>query len=183
MARQSARNQWQSYAERVGLDLSELLNRNIRETLKVGVRAVVTNTVQDSGRAAFHWVIIPNRGAVNPGKWSEMTFNPTYYRPPIGGPGDKGKNRTAVIQAVISRETRKTIDATVKGRTGQATVFQFQSNVPSQQVDAEWGRPGSRSNYRLNAELAKAKEAALTQMKVKWEQQIAAGNQRKRPVS
>ena len=178
----SGRKRWQAYADKVGVDLSELLNQGIRETLKVGVRAVAANTVQDSGRAAAHWVVIPNRGSVNPGSWKEMTFNPAYGRPPVGHPGDKGRNESSVIQAVVSRESRRAIDATVKGRKGQATAFQFQSNVPSQVNDPHWGA-NNPSNYRRNAELKEAKEVALTQMEAKWKRQIALGNQRKRPVN
>lgn len=178
----SARKQWQAYADRLGADLSELFNENIRETVKAGIRAVAVNTVQDSGRAAFHWVVIPNRGRVNPGAWKELTFNPAYGRPPIGRIGDQGRNSQQVIEAVVSRESRRAIDATVKGRQGQATSFLFQSNVPGKQTDPEWGRPDPESNYRINAGLKEAKEAGLTQMRARWEQQLAKGNVRKRPV-
>lgn len=178
----SARRAWQDYADKVGMNLAELFNENIRETVKVGVRAVVTNTVQDSGRAAFHWVVIPNRGRVNPGSWKELKFNPAYGVSPVGRPGDKGKNSGAVIQAVVSRESRRAIDATVKGRSGQATSFVFQSNVPARQVDDHWGRPADADNYRKAAKLKEAKEAALSQMKAKWDRQIALGRTRKNPV-
>ena len=178
----SARRAWQDYADNVGMSLAELFNENIRETVKVGVRAVVTNTVQDSGRAAYHWVVIPNRGRVNPSSWKELKFNPAYGVPPVGRPGDKGKNSGAVINAVIGRESRRAIDATVKGRSGQATSFVFQSNVPARQVDDHWGRPGDAENYRKAAKLKEAKEAALSQMKAKWDRQIALGRTRKNPV-
>lgn len=181
----SARKKWQAYADKMGADMSSLLNENIRETVKAGVRAVVTNTVQDSGRAAFHWVVIPNRGSVNPSQWNEMTFNPVYHRPPIGGPGTRGRNAQAVINAVVSRESRRAIDATVKGRSGQATSFLFQSNVPGQWNDVTQRReqPSNGENYRHNAELAQAKSAALSQMQARWARQAALGNLRKRPVT
>jgi len=178
----SARRAWQDYADNVGMSLAELFNENIRETVKTGVRAIVTNTKQDSGRAAYHWVVIPNRGRVNPGAWKELKFNPAYGVRPVGRPGDQGKNSAEVIKAVVNRESRRAIDATVKGRSGQATSFMFQSNVPGKLTDKEWGRPDPDSNYRINARLKEAKEAALSQMKAKWDRQIALGRTRKNPV-
>ena len=154
----SSRRRWQAYTERMGADLSDLFNRNIRETVKAGVRALVANTQHDSSRAAYHWVVIPNKGSVNPGSWKQMTFDPMYHRPPVGGPGDKGKNKQMVIREVVQRESSRAIDKTVKGRKGQASVFTFQNNVPGQLNDLKGTRelPASGENYRKQAKLKEA---------------------------
>lgn len=181
MAKTSAKKKWNRYAEQFGYDLSAVFNDSIRATIKVGIRALVYNTVQDSGRAAYHWVVIPNKGG-QPGRWSQLKFNPAYNHGPVGKPGDAGKNQQAVIKAVIDRETSRAVDAVVKGRKGQATKFVFQSNIPAEQVDREWGRPEVRENYRKAAKLKEAKEAALSQMQSKFQKEIAKGNTRKRPL-
>lgn len=178
MARTSARSKWQAYAERTGTDMGEFFNRNIRETLKVGIEALVKNTVHDSSRAANHWVIIPNKGKVNPGSWKEMTFQPTHGVSPVGRIGDGGTNRGLTIKAVTSRETHRSINKAVAGRE-PASVFRFQNNIPGQYNDQDGGKAAANGqNYRLNAGLSEARAAAESVMQVKFNSLIAAGKVR-----
>lgn len=184
MARVSDRKKWEKYVDQFGLDLSMMFNRTIRETLKSGVRALVANTHHDSSRAANHWVVIPNRGKINRGSWKEMTFNPTYRQFPVGKIGDQGKNRQQTIDHVVERESRRSIDRTVRGRTGQASVFVFQSRVPAVWNDIEQDETPQDhvDNYRRNAQLVEAKKVAMTQMRAKLIQQVALQNVRKKRI-
>lgn len=190
---------WHSYANRTGLWIGDLLNKHMRETLKVGVHTLVENTHMDSGRAASHWVVIPNRGNVSPGSWKQMKFNPAYNRPPVGAPGDNGKGRNEVIQAVVKREWNRSIDKVVRGSRGkQATAFEFHSSVPpyfddsageeSGPEESGWHREeppfgmAMKNSYWENAKLLEAKEAALARMAQKFNALMAAGNARKNPL-
>lgn len=180
----SVRNRWQQAANEFGLGLEDLFNSGIRDTVKTGLRALVANTQHDSSRAANHWVVVPNRGNKNPGQWAQSTFNPVYGQPPVGKPGDKGANRQATIESVMQRESRRSIDATVKGRSGQATAFIFVSSVPETWNDIEGNEtpPGNEQRYRENARLEEAKLAAETQMQSKWLQFVEKGKYRKTPL-
>lgn len=174
----SDRKKFQAWADRTGMDLGMFFNRNIRETLKVGVETVVANTVHDSSRAASHWLVIPNRGKVNPSAWREMTFQPAHGVAPVGRIGDKGKNRGQAIQAVTSRETSRSIKKAVSGRT-PATKFVFQNNIPGQWDDQNQSRDAKNDqNYRINAGLKEAKEAAESAMQTKFTRLVAAGKVR-----
>lgn len=177
---------WGRYADRTGVWIGDLLNKTMKETLKVGVHTLVANTHMDSGRAASHWVVIPNRGNVRPGSWKQMTFNPAHGSAPVGKPGDGGRGRDKVIKAVVQREWNRSIDKVVRGARGkQATVFEFHSSVPPYYDDAlgeEVGDNEGGKSYWENAKLIEAKQAALDRMAMKFNALMAAGQARKNPL-
>lgn len=180
---------WQKYADSQGLWLGQLLNRNMREVLKIGVNTLVANTQMDSGRAAAHWVVIPNRGKVRPGAWKQMKFDPVYGRPPVGKPGDKKTESGAegeVIKAVVSREWNRAISKAISGRN-PATGFAFHSSIPpffddSQGVETGPSETPGIDSYWENAHLEEAKEAALSKMTQKFNALMAAARSRKNPL-
>lgn len=170
---------WHQMAERYGEWLGALYNRNIRETLKSGVKTLVANTQMDSGRAAAHWMIVPNKGG-RPGSYAQMNFpNPDYGQGPVGRRGDNGRNRGKVIKAVVEREWSRAISNTVKGRN-PATRFVFESSVPEIWDDSEKDSVGDAqsSSYRVNAKLAEAEEAAKDRMAAKFNALVEANKHR-----
>lgn len=178
---------WQRYADNMGLWIGEHFNSVMRRTLEKGITTLVENTQHDSSRAASHWVVIPNRGKVNPGAWREMTFNPAFGVPPVGRPGDRGRNAPAAIQHVVGREMRRSVRATIDGRSGQATVFHFSNSTPHDYDDAGGGyldddTPRTGNSYRENAKLEQARDAALGRMSAEFNAQMARGNVRKKPL-
>jgi len=170
---------WQQRADRYGEQLGALYNRNIRETLRAGVTTLVENTKMDSGRAAAHWMVIPNKGG-RPGSYAQMNFpNPDYGQGPVGRRGDSGRNSGKVIKAVVEREWSRAISNTVKGRN-PATRFMFESSVPEIWDDSEKDSVGdARSgSYRDNARLAYAQQAALNRMQAKFNALVEANKYR-----
>lgn len=176
---------WSRYADKFGLDIGAFFNKSIRRALKVGVQALVANTVHDSSRAAFHWVVIPSGGNVRPGAWREMTFNPAYGHPPVGRRGDKGANKGETVAFVTEREFDRAIDATVRAPQ-PATRFVFSNSTPDAyddrkgEFDPETRRRGDM--YRVNAKLERAKEAAEARMQTSFSGAIQRGELRKRPL-
>ncbi len=168
---------WSRYADRFGLDIGAFFNKSIRRALKAGVQALVANTVHDSSRAAFHWVVLPSGGAVRPGAWREMTFNPAYGHPPVGSRGDKGANKDEAVTFVTQREFDRAIDTTVRGRQ-PATRFLFENATPDQTDDTR----NPKRSYRANANLAGAQEAAESRMQTSFSGAIQRGELRKRPL-
>lgn len=181
-----AKGRWEKYAEETGIAIGEFFNRNMREVLRIGIKAVVENTYMDSGRAAAHWTVIPNKGNSRPGAWGQMKFpNPDYGTAPVGYPGDKaihGGSSPAVIKAVVEREWARSITRAIQGRR-PATVFTFHSSVPTHYDDGSFTFGGTRrSNYRENAKLEEAKQAGLTRMREKFINLHNRGDVRKIPL-
>jgi len=178
-------NKWQAYADRMGLWTGDFLNETVKASLKAGIQALVRNTVHDSSRAASHWVVIPNKGRVSPGAWKQMTFQPAHGVPPVGRPGDKGKNLPIVLKDVTDREMRRSVNKAVSGRK-PATTFLFHNVTPTAYNDTtgEYDSDSVRSgdNYRKNAKLEEAKQAALDAMYDKFRKQWERGNTRKIPL-
>lgn len=173
----SQRKKFQSLAEETGIDLGQFFNRNIRETLKAGIEALVKNTHHDSSRAATHWLVIPNKGNFNYGQWKYMKFEPAHGVKPVGRIGDKGVNRAAAIKAVTSRETARAINKAVSGRN-PATKFVFHNATPESYDDRLGKEGGSGTNYQENARLEDARKAAESVMKNKFERLVTAGKVR-----
>lgn len=169
---------WHKMADNYGEQLGALYSRDIRRTLKAGIIALVENTKMDSGRAAAHWMVIPNKGG-SPGSYAQMKFpNPNYGKKPVGRPGDKGKNAASVTKFVTSREMSRTVNKQVKW-PNPATRFFFESSVPEQWNDA--GR-SSTNSYRDNARLAYAYSAAIERMNAKFNALVEAGKYRVNPL-
>lgn len=170
---------WHQMADRHGEWLGSLFNENIRETLKVGVRTLIRNTAMDTGRAAAHWMVIPNKGG-SPGSYAQMRFpNPDYGDKPLGKRGSKGRNRAVIVKAVVEREWSRAINKQVRGRN-PATRFLFESSVPDAWDDSEKDIGGDMSSgsYRVNAKLAEAEAAAKARMDAKFVALMEAGRYR-----
>lgn len=170
---------WHDMATRHGTWLGALYNRNMRETLKAGIHTLVENTKMDSGRAAAHWMLIPNKGG-RPGNYAQMHFpNPDYGEGPVGRRGSNGANRSEVVKAVVQREWSRAISKSISGRN-PATRFLFESSVPDIWDDKEKDQVGDMpsGSYRANAKLVDAQEAALDRMDQKFNALAMAGKQR-----
>lgn len=159
----------------------------MKQVLKVGIEALVAGTHMDSGRAAAHWIIVPGGGSVstNPGARAPLGFpNPDYGQAPVGRRGDKLTERgdkSRVVIHVVGRETSKVINRSIKGRK-PATHFVFHSSVPEKFDDQEKDAVGDGSNYRENAKLEQAKEAALQRMQTKFNSLVIRGQTRVNPL-
>lgn len=181
---------WQKYAERNGIWMGEHLNRTIQRALSAGLQALVLHTQHDSSRAAYHWILVPNAAGVRPGSWAQSKFRPAFGVPPVGHPGDLGSNKQSVISEVVSREMRRTVDRTVKGRK-PATRFVFFNAIPEHWDDETqtaqspvWADkyPGKYKGYQENAELDQARLAAYAAMEGVWDRAFARGAIRKIPL-
>lgn len=167
---------WQKYTEAYGDYYGDLLNKNIRQVLKTGVKVLLRNTHQDSGTAAYHWTVVPNKtDKVRPGAWAQSKFTPMHGRPPVGARFSGGKNAQQVIKAVIDREWSRSISRAVSGRNPSST-FAFRNTTPETNDDSF-----GNQNYRDNAELKKAETAALSAMRQKHQALLARGG-RKNPL-
>lgn len=153
---------WEKYAEEHGLWVGGFMNRAIRETLKTGIHVLVENTKMDSGRAATHWMIVPNKMGPRTGSRKHGKFRPEYGESPVGYPGEKGRMAPQVISHVTMRETTKVIDRSVAGRR-PATVFRFYNAIP-ETYDERAPGISTQQNYHVNAQLEQAKNASLEAM-------------------
>lgn len=167
---------WQKYTEKYGDYYGDLLNEHMRQVLKTGVRVLLKDTQQDSGTAAYHWTVVPNKtDKVRPGAWAQSKFTPMHGRPPVGARFSGGKNAQQVIKAVIDREWSRSISRAISGRNPSST-FAFRNTTPETNDDSFEGH-----NYRDNAELKRASDNALLAMRQKHNAMSARGF-RKNPI-
>lgn len=153
---------WEKYAEQHGLWVGGFMNRAIKATLKTGIEVLVQNTHMDSGRAAVHWMIVPNKDGPRTGSRKHGKFRPEYGDSPVGYPGEKGRMAPQVVSHVTMRETVKVIDRSVQGRR-PATIFRFYNATPVTHDDTYSGIT-TKQNYHVNARLEEAKNASLEAM-------------------
>lgn len=157
-----AKGKWEMYAEAQGMWIGGFFNRAIRGTLKVGIEVLVQNSHMDSGRAATHWMIVPNKKGPRTGSRKHGKFRPDYGESPVGYPGEKGRMSATVVSHVTQRETVKVIERAVKGRR-PATIFRFYNATPVTYDDTH-SMVKTEQNYQANARLEEAKNAALDAM-------------------
>lgn len=171
MAKRQSRSRLGKYAEHFGANVQSFLNRTIEQTLNAGLTAALKETQQDSGLAAYHWIVVPIGGGQRPGGRKLSHFS-TQYRGTgvVGNKGEhRGRGNMAVVKAARERE-RRVITRAVKQR---AERYVFFNDVPSE--------PNlTTGSYADNARIEAAWNAAVSVMNRKFQSAIAAGNTRKR---
>lgn len=161
-----------NYLDSQAIDLRTQFNRVIREVLRTAITALEQNTRVDSGRAAYHWRILPiDTGRAAP-RWKAEYAANVRGRSPVGAQGDRRQgidNRDPVMRYVVGRE-QEVIDRVVKGRTPRARFLFFN---PIQEASEE---------YAHNAHLSQAVDIAQAAARSRMEQLMVTYGMRKRPL-
>lgn len=161
-------------ADQFGIDLGALFSRSIRQALLAGLLVAVRTTHHDSSNAGVHWMLAA-RGKSRPGsrKTGKINdFRETADRPatpPVGRRRDGGIHKARAERFVRDRELRQVIEKLVSGRRPE-TEFYFAH--PLEQGE----------EYYQNAHIKEAGDAAVAETARIFQNRIAAGNARKRPL-
>lgn len=155
-------------------DIENLFNRQLRRSLRAALRAAIRTTEQDSSNAAAHWMIAENRysrprqraegtvrdlrGRKGGRKVSGGVTSPSPGKNGVGLRGDKGKNRTQVLNTVMAREEGAVISRYAKGSKPARVYTLFHGTIEG------LGVPYSASalaQYAARANIQAAGEAGV----------------------
>lgn len=173
------RNQMREFSA----DISQLLNRNMQRALRAGIAEAVRKTRHDSSNAAYHWMVVPDGPAPRRAYTSIRDLRQTKgVRGPqrrrsgtVGLRGAGGANKGATIGHVRRREDEVVIRRAISGRKPPGkfhfyhALLSMKSAMPT----------GDLEQYRKNADIEAAGEAAVAATLEAFKRYMAQGKVRK----
>lgn len=172
------------YAEDYGVNMEAIFNRAITRTVESGFKILLKTTAADSGRALYHWNLIPGKGSgLSAGSRRIAKFDFSVRgQGVVGKRGSAGANRGEIELHVLTREINQVLRRGLAGgrqAVGKGTTtFAFYNPTPTVKGEGE-NDANNPVDYATAAKLKEAETAAIGKMQQDLERMLARENGRK----